>query len=85
MAVELGNRLRSDLERPLPSTVIFEYPTIHALTDYLASEVLNISAALPSDEPASDEKQQAIRTEVEQIPEEQLEDALLKELREAGY
>jgi NAD(P)-dependent dehydrogenase (short-subunit alcohol dehydrogenase family)/SAM-dependent methyltransferase len=39
MAVELRNRLGQSAGKTLPATLLFEYPTISALTDYLASEV----------------------------------------------
>ena len=47
MAVELRNMLGSSLrlERNLPATLVFDYPTIHALTDYLAKDVLVIEEA----------------------------------------
>jgi myxalamid-type polyketide synthase MxaB len=41
MSVELKNRLEVSLERPLRSTLIFDYPTTEALTNYLA-ELLNL-------------------------------------------
>lgn len=46
MAVELRNLLGKalDLKRPLPVTMVFDYPTITAIRDYLASEVLNLQA-----------------------------------------
>jgi acyl carrier protein len=40
MAVELSNRLRTAVRQPLPTTLAFEYPTIRALTRYLAEEAL---------------------------------------------
>ena len=39
MAVELRNRLGQSAGKTLPATLLFEYPTISALADYLASEV----------------------------------------------
>ena len=36
MAVELRNRLAQQLERPLPATLLFDYPTLRALVAYLA-------------------------------------------------
>jgi acyl carrier protein len=35
MAVELRNQLARTLQQPLPSTLVFDYPTIDALTDFL--------------------------------------------------
>jgi len=40
MAVELRNKLGQAVGRTLPATLLFEYPSIAALTDYLAAEVL---------------------------------------------
>ena len=43
VAVELSNHLQGSLGRKLPPTLAFEYPTIRALTDYLAKEVLGLA------------------------------------------
>jgi NAD(P)-dependent dehydrogenase (short-subunit alcohol dehydrogenase family)/acyl carrier protein len=40
LAVDLRNRLGHAVEGTLPATLLFEYPTVSALTGYLASEVL---------------------------------------------
>ncbi|PSR19689.1 beta-ketoacyl synthase [filamentous cyanobacterium CCP3] len=48
MAVELRNRLQSSLGCPVPTTVVFDYPTITALVDYLA-EVLHLDTDAPED------------------------------------
>jgi hypothetical protein len=44
MAVELRNRLGQGLalSQPLPATLVFDYPSVEAITDYLASAVLGI-------------------------------------------
>lgn len=44
MAVELRNMLSNSLklERSLPATLVFDYPTINALTDYLAQDILKL-------------------------------------------
>jgi acyl transferase domain-containing protein/NADPH:quinone reductase-like Zn-dependent oxidoreductase/acyl carrier protein len=41
MAVELRNRLATELnlKRALPATLVFDYPTVEAITDYLAREM----------------------------------------------
>jgi len=51
MAVELRNLLGSGLglDRSLPATLVFEYPTVQGLADYLCDVVL--SPTLPSAEP----------------------------------
>src|SRR5262249_21072336 len=35
MAVELRNQLARQLQRPLPATLAFDYPTIHAIVNYI--------------------------------------------------
>ncbi len=46
MAVQLRQRLENSLAGySLPLTLAFEYPNIEALTQYLASEVLDLDAA----------------------------------------
>ncbi len=87
MAVELSNRLQKSLERSLPSTLTFEYPTIETLTNYLASEILGLATAEPVSHslPDNDVRRQSLINEVEKIPEDKLEDELLKELKDAGY
>ena len=44
MAVELGNLLRTSLGQAsrLPATLIFKYPTIEALADYVARNLLSL-------------------------------------------
>ena len=39
MAVELKNRFEKDLARPLRPTLVFDYPTVEAITGYLAREI----------------------------------------------
>jgi acyl carrier protein len=88
MAVELKNRLQSSLGCSLPTTLAFEYPTLEALTGYLATEVLALSvpAKAQAETRKKDEDQQAaILAEVEQLSDDQTEESLLKELEEAGY
>ena len=45
MALELKDRLQVSVEQPLPATLVFDYPTIAAITDYLAREVLGLAVA----------------------------------------
>jgi len=48
MAVELRNRLRSDVSQELPATLLFDYPTIEEVTDYLANEMPSLFEASDS-------------------------------------
>lgn len=45
MAVELRNKLGQSTAKALPATLLFEYPTITALAEYLASEILMLDGA----------------------------------------
>ena len=51
MAIELRNSLATGLGRTLRSTIIFDYPTIDALVDYLMEELKFEDAALKSAHP----------------------------------
>jgi NAD(P)-dependent dehydrogenase (short-subunit alcohol dehydrogenase family)/acyl carrier protein len=79
MAVELRNRLQVSLACSLPSTVIFEHPTIEALASYLLNDVLSFGPpATRSDEASGSAMAPALgATEIEQ--------SLLDELKKAGY
>lgn len=50
MSVELKTRLERQVGRSLPSTLTFNYPTIHDLAGYLEEQVL---AMLPGEPPAT--------------------------------
>ncbi|NTU85276.1 MAG: KR domain-containing protein, partial [Chloroflexales bacterium] len=41
IAIELRNQIAGRLERPLPSTLLFDYPTLEALADFLLREILS--------------------------------------------
>jgi acyl carrier protein len=45
MALELKNRLQSNLGYSIPATLVFEYPTIESLSEYLLQEVLTFEVA----------------------------------------
>jgi len=47
MAVELRNALGRAVERTLPATLLFDYPSINSVTNYLAGE-LNLGPVQPS-------------------------------------
>ncbi|HKB10090.1 MAG TPA: acyl carrier protein, partial [Vicinamibacterales bacterium] len=52
-ALELRHRLARALAAPLPSTLAFDYPNIHELSEYLAREVLRLDDDASSIEPSS--------------------------------
>jgi acyl carrier protein len=41
MAVELKNRLQTSLECSISASLVFDYPTVATLVDYLAGEMLS--------------------------------------------
>jgi myxalamid-type polyketide synthase MxaB len=49
MAVELRNHLQSSLGKSISSTVLFDYPTLEKLVDYLVSDVLSLEFFVSSD------------------------------------
>ncbi|MBD0388370.1 MAG: acyl carrier protein [Nostoc sp. C3-bin3] len=49
MAVELKNRLQTSLEYSIPASLVFDYPTVAALVDYLAGEMLATSDVVESE------------------------------------
>jgi acyl transferase domain-containing protein/NADPH:quinone reductase-like Zn-dependent oxidoreductase/NAD(P)-dependent dehydrogenase (short-subunit alcohol dehydrogenase family)/acyl carrier protein len=50
MAVEMRGRLGNAVERTLPATLLFDYPTVDALTDYLSRNVLRLEE-IPAETP----------------------------------
>ncbi|SCL23249.1 Acyl transferase domain-containing protein [Micromonospora pallida] len=81
MAIELKNTLQGQLGRTLPSTVVFEYPTVEALTDYLARDVLALDLDVP-EEPAPESSPRSSETveRLKDLSEDALEDLLAKKL-----
>ena len=80
MSIELRNRLEDGLHVTLPASLIWNYPTIHTLTIFLAEK---IDVSFEKDEPSSvvtsqKEVQSALDAEIENLSKEEL-DALLKE------
>ena len=53
-AMELRNRLQTELGRPLPTTLTFKYPTLRTLAGYLVQEHLRPrDGEGPSPDPAT--------------------------------
>jgi acyl transferase domain-containing protein/acyl carrier protein len=79
MAVEIRNALGRPLSQTLPVTLLYDYPTVNALTDYLAGKLpqFEIAAAAVM---STDAQQQKPATIVEAASEEEAEAMLLREL-----
>jgi hypothetical protein len=55
MSIELRNRVSRDLEMPLSATVIFEYPTLHLMTEFLVKRIAaGDASAAPAVSPPQD-------------------------------
>jgi acyl transferase domain-containing protein len=56
MAVELRNVISRLIDRPLPATLLFKYPTIETLTGHLADDVFGVREAAATPAPAAPEE-----------------------------
>ncbi len=90
MAVELRNTLSTELglSRPLPATLIFDYPSVEAIADHLASRLLALEPVVSETQPRNGEttgKDNATATapgapSIEDLSDEEVEKLLLKKL-----
>lgn len=83
MAVELRGRLTNGLklEHKLPATIIFDYPTIEAITDYLLSEVLIFDQPPAAPAPAEPVEANPASVNIEALSDNEVEAMLLKKLK----
>jgi NAD(P)-dependent dehydrogenase (short-subunit alcohol dehydrogenase family)/acyl carrier protein len=91
MAVEMRNALGALLDRSLPATVLFDYPTLAALTDYLAGELPAAEVAdkqsgsaqeAESGNGALSEQEMRQLEEIRQLSDEEAAAAIARELQE---
>jgi acyl carrier protein len=88
MAVELRNALSRELglTRPLPATLIFDYPTVEAIADYLAVRLLTSEQPPESSQAAAQEQlvestaKTAGEVNIEDMSDEEVMSLLLKKL-----
>jgi acyl transferase domain-containing protein len=87
MAVELRNMLGNSLGCALPPTLIFDYPSVGALADYLGARVLAWETRARSrSETMSDQEEQAVGlAELKELAEDEVEALLSQELDRIGY
>ncbi|MGB3199833.1 MAG: acyl carrier protein, partial [Nodosilinea sp.] len=53
-AMDLKNRLEGAIGQTIPTTLLFDYPTVEALANYLLSEALELPEVAPPTVPGSD-------------------------------
>jgi acyl carrier protein len=79
LALELRNKIQKLLDLSLPSTLIFDYPTINGLCNYLAEKVLGDVS--DQQEEASQQLGSTMEDEaLEDLSEEEMEELLLKKI-----
>jgi len=87
MSIELRNRLQAGIGRPLPSTLIFDHPTLAALTDFVA-QVLGLDLAEPPAVPSAAREEDTRRAlavaAVDALSDEEAEALLMEELTRKG-
>jgi myxalamid-type polyketide synthase MxaB len=83
MAVELKSRLEVSLGCSLSATLVFDYPLVEALVNYLVQEVfpLEMAESAQADSPRDDELE-ALLTEVDQMSESEVKRHFLNEERQ---
>ncbi|NEQ84828.1 MAG: SDR family NAD(P)-dependent oxidoreductase, partial [Moorea sp. SIO2I5] len=85
MAVELKNRLESSLETSLSSTLLFDYPTVEALLEYLASDVILLDFSYDLDETENVEQEEIDNaSRFQEISEDEMANLLAKKLESLG-
>jgi len=75
-AVEIRNRLGKGLEHSLPVSLIFEYPTVNELVDYLAKQILELETDLQQTQSATKDNFDYI----DDLSDEELEDLINREI-----
>ncbi|MGB7623535.1 MAG: beta-ketoacyl reductase, partial [Terriglobia bacterium] len=82
MTIELKNRLQASVGKPLPSTIVFDHPTVDALAEYLEQKVLVLTEDSRGTGGEAKSAGQPVKawTELEQMSDEEAEAILTKEL-----
>ncbi|CAK0745421.1 Malonyl CoA-acyl carrier protein transacylase (modular protein) [Gammaproteobacteria bacterium] len=76
MTVELGRRLQAAVGQSLRFTLVFDYPTLEALTDYLTTDVLKLAPAAEEMTPVDN----TARVEIAEMSDAEAEALLLQKL-----
>ncbi|NET67637.1 MAG: SDR family NAD(P)-dependent oxidoreductase, partial [Moorea sp. SIO1G6] len=84
MAVELKNRLESSLEASLSSTLLFDYPMVEALVEYLTNDVIPLDFFDETEKKLKEEdvpgEHSSQLSDVTQLSETELEASVLEEI-----
>lgn len=80
MAVELRNKLGNALNQTLPATLLFEYPTIGSLTEYLMQEFLVLESPTDLDKGLPNIEGEPVVDNLDSLSEDEMEALLLKKL-----
>jgi myxalamid-type polyketide synthase MxaB len=81
MAIELKNKLEANLGQSLRSTLLFDYPTLEALVDYLAQEMGLLEPVEPaetSQAEVKDEELDAFLAEIDQVSDREIRQQLIE-------
>jgi malonyl CoA-acyl carrier protein transacylase len=79
MAIELRSRLQSLVGKPLSATLVFDYPSVEKMVEYLATEVLSLT--FDTVDTSSVDKQDTIMSDnLETLSDSELEALLMKEM-----
>ena len=86
MAVELRHRLAAGLgpEFTLPATLLFDYPTITALTGHFADELLGIDQQSEKFTAEKQVSEMAIHDDIDSLSDAEAEELLIRELEAGG-
>ena len=86
MAIELRNNLGNFVGKTLPATLLFSYPTIRSIAEYLAQELfLYLPEESRQESQDKDEGLAGILAEIEELSDEEVDDLLAREFSEREY
>jgi acyl transferase domain-containing protein/acyl carrier protein len=88
MSVELRNHLQTSLGCSIPTTLAFDYPTVEALTDYLAKEVMGaefFDESAVELQKSSDREQGVAESNLDNLSDSEAEALLLSKLDNMRY